>query len=59
MKKLNKTNKITLILASGLLFGTIGALVGEENANILTSILLLILGFLITVSTILIKFDRE
>ena len=59
MKKLNKMNKITLILASGLLFGTIGALVGEENANILTSILLLILGFLITVSTILMKFDRE
>ena len=51
--------KFALILASGLLFGTIGALVGDDVANILTSILLLILGFLITVSTILMKFDRE
>ena len=51
--------KFALILASGLLFGTIGALVGDDVANILTSILLLILGFLITVSTILLKFDRE
>lgn len=51
--------KILLILASGILFGAIGALVGDDVANLLSSILLLILGFLITVSTILMKFDRE
>ena len=51
--------KVMLILATGILFGTIGALVGDDAANMLTGILLLILGFLVTVSTILMKFDRE
>lgn len=59
MKKLNKMNKISLILASGILFGTIGALVGDDVANFLSGILLLILGFLITVLTVLSRFDRE
>lgn len=51
--------KVVSILATGLLFGTIGALVGDDIANKLSAILFLILGFLITVSTILMKFDRE
>jgi hypothetical protein len=51
--------KIILIIASGILFGTIGALVGDDIANKLSAILLLILGFLITAATILMKFDRE
>lgn len=51
--------KVMLIVATGILFGTIGALVGDDAANMLTGILLLILGFLVTVSTILMKFDRE
>lgn len=59
MKKLNKMNKISLILASGILFGAIGALVGDDAANFLSGILLLILGFLITVLTVLSRFDRE
>ena len=59
MKKLNKMNKVSLILASGILFGAIGALVGDDVANFLSGILLLILGFLITVLTVLSRFDRE
>lgn len=51
--------KLTLILAVGILIGAIGALVGDDAANALSGILLLILGFLITVSTYLLKLDRE